>query len=290
MNKSAIINIRTLLLTSAACIGLATGPMLSAQEILPVPAKTRAGQTAPAAPATVDPVSLGSLALVNEGARLLAAGETGEAETILGRAVVENPESPEAMYNFGLALGFNNKFAEAINAQLKAIELKAQFPEAYLSLGNMYLALDENEQALNAFEQAHTLAHNEHVRRSALFNKGTVLSKLGRVLEAEMALSECLAIDPADTAPAFALANLHMRQGNYEMALGWLDSVSSDYQLETSFLRCRLQLKLKDREAASKAFGEAGKILNESKNLPEEHRIELTRALEEMAKELSELK
>ncbi|OGK09549.1 MAG: hypothetical protein A2W80_08200 [Candidatus Riflebacteria bacterium GWC2_50_8] len=74
------------------------------------------------------------------------------------------------------------------------------------------------------------------------------------------------------------------------MALGWLDSVSSDFLLETSFLRCRLQLKLKDREAAAKAFSEAGKVLNEAKSLDQEHRAELARALEEMAKELSELK
>ncbi len=286
--KHSISNIYKMVITTGICVAVSVAPIeLAAQEILPVPIKQRTGQ---AAPATLDPGSLGTLALVNEGARLMAAGETGEAEVVLGRAVVENPESPEAMYNFGLALGFNSKFAEAINAQLKAIELKQQFPEAYLALGNMYLALDENEQALSAFEQANTLAHNEHVRRSSLFNKGTVLTKLGRFLEAEMALSECLAVDPADTAPAFALANLHMRQGNYEMALGWLDSVSSDYLLETTFLRCRLQMKLKNREAAATAFGEAGKILNESKNLAEEHRIELTRALEEMAKELSELK
>lgn len=288
--NSSIKQIRYSLVTFAVCTVLTAAPALMAdQTIIPVPAKST-DTTGKIDPATVDPASLGALALVNEGARLLAAGQTGEAEVVLSRAVVENPDSPEAHYNLGLALSFNNKFAEAVQAQLKAIELKAQFPEAYLALGNLYLSIDENEPALNAFEQAHQLAHNEHVRRSALFNKGTVLGRLDRFLEAEMALSECLALDPSDTSPAFALANLHLRQGNYEMALGWLDSVSSDFLLETSFLRCRLQLKLKDREAAAKAFSEAGKVLNDAKNLEQEHRVELVRALEEMAKELSELK
>lgn len=243
-----------------------------------------------AVPANVASGSLGSLALVNEGARLLAAGETGEAEVVLGRAVVENPNSPEAMYNFGLALGFNQKFAEAVQAHLKAVELKPQFPEAYLALGNLHMTAKKDEQALAAFEQAHQLAHNELIRRSALFNKGNVLSRLNRFLEAEMALSECLALDPTDTAPAFSLAGLHMRQGNYEMALGWLDSVSEDYRLEASFLRCRLHILLKDADAASKAFTEASKVLDEEKKLDPENRKELTRTLEEMAKELASLK
>ncbi|PKL43393.1 MAG: hypothetical protein CVV41_10055 [Candidatus Riflebacteria bacterium HGW-Riflebacteria-1] len=288
MNNS-IKQIRNSFLMFAVCATLATAPSLLAdQAIAPVPAKS-AVTTGKASPATVDPASLGSLALVNEGARLLAAGETKEAEVVLGQAVGENPNSPEALYNFGLALSFNNKFAEAVQAQLKAVELKAQFPEAYLALGNLYLSVDENEQALSAFEQAHQLAHNEHVRRSALFNKGTVLGRLDRFLEAEMVFSECLALDPTDTSPAFALANLHLRQGNYEVALGWLDSVSNDFLLETSFLRCRLQLKLKDAAAASKAFSEARKVLDEAKGLDPEHRVELVKALEEMAKELSEL-
>lgn len=259
---------------------------LSAREIMPIPVRQKTTQTRPT---TVDPGSLVTLALVNEGARLLAAGDPGEAEVVLGRAVVENPESPEAMYNFGLALSFNSKFVQAVQAQLKAIELKEQFPEAYLALGNLYLSLGENEQALTACEQAHQQAHNEYIRRAALFNKGTVLSRLDRFLEAEMALSECLVIDPTDTSPAFALANLQMRQGNYEMALGWLESVSSDYLLESSFLRCRLQLKLKDRKAAGKALAEAKKVFTETTNLDKELSAEFTRVLEEMSTELGAL-
>lgn len=266
-------------------VATASVPLFS-QEILPIPSLNRTA----VAPATVDPGSLGSLALINEGARLLAAGNSLEAESVLGRSVVANPQSPEAMYNFGLALGFNNKFAEAVQAQLKAIELKAQFPEAFLALGNMYQSLDENEQALAAYEQAHQLAHNEHVRRSALFNKGNVLGRLERYLEAEMALSECLAVDPSDTSAAFALANLHLRQGNYEMALGWLDSVSNEYRLEKTFLRCQLQMKLKNRIAAAQAYEEARKILDESTTMASGHRTELSKGLDRMAKELSMLR
>ena len=182
----------------------------------------------------------------------------------------------------GLALGSES-------ARLLAVAQSGDV-EAYLALGNLYMAANKDEQGLGAFEQAYKLADNGQIKRSALFNKGNALVRLSRFQEAEMAFSECLALDPADTAPAFSLAGLHMRQGNYEMALEWLDSVSADYALETSFLRCRLHILLKDAAAGNKSFAEARRVLDEEAGLDSENRIELLRALEEMAKELASLK
>lgn len=244
----------------------------------------------PAAPAKIEAADVGSLAKVNEGARLLAAGETGEAEAVLGQAVVENPESPEAMYNFGLALGFNGKFAEAVRAHLKATELKPQFPEAHLALGNLYLSAGENDNALLAYEQAHQIAHNDALRRSALFNRATALIRLSRLEEAELALSECLALDPLDTSPVISLVNLHEKKGNHEVALGWLESAGPEYRLEAAVLKCRILTKTRDAAKAGAALAEARKALAEEKGLSDAHRSELTKTIEVMAKEISQLK
>ncbi|MBU1106197.1 MAG: hypothetical protein KKB51_05965 [Candidatus Riflebacteria bacterium] len=252
--KKTLIALKIVATAVVACAMLTAFPYpLTAETSNAEPVRQADSQTVTA---NADPDNPGSLALVNEGARLLAAGKTVEAEVILSRAIVENPSSPEA----------------------------------YLALGNLYMTAKKDEQALSAFEQAYQLAQNEFIKRSALFNKGTVLNRLNRFLEAEMAFSECLALDPTDTAPAFSLAGMHMRQGNYEMALGWLDSVSDDYLLETSFLRCRLHILLEDADAANKAFAEAGKVLDADKKLDPESRKELARALEEIEKELANLK
>ncbi len=244
----------------------------------------------PAAPAQIETADIGSLSRVNEGARLLAAGETGEAEVVLGQAVVDNPESPEAMYNFGLALGFNGKFAESVRAHLKAIELKEQFPEAHLALGNLYLSASENENALLAYEQAHQIAHNDALRRSALFNRATALIRLNRLEEAELALSECLVLDPLETSPVISLANLHEKKGNHEVALGWLESAGPEYRLEAAFLKCRILIKNGNAEKAGAALIEARKALEEEKGLSDSHRSELAKTIETMAKEISQLK
>lgn len=258
--------------------------------VLAQSAEKNATSVKPAAPAKIEAADVGSLAKVNEGARLLAAGETGEAEVVLGHAVVENPESPEAMYNFGLALGFNGKFAEAVRAHLKATELKPQFPEAHLALGNLYLSAGENDNALLAYEQAHQIAHNDALRRSALFNRATALIRLNRLEEAELALSECLALDPLDTSPAISLANLHEKKGNHEVALGWLESVGPEYRLEAAVHKCRILTKTRDAAKAGAALVEARKALDDEKGLSDGHRSELTTTIEAMAKEISQLK
>lgn len=276
---------KTLIAASAGLVLLSGLSVASAQGV-----EKDAMPVRQVAPAKVETADVGSLAKVNEGAKLLAAGETGEAEVVLGQAVVENPESPEAMYNFGLALGFNGKFAESVRAHLKATQLKPQFPEAHLALGNLYLSAGENENALLAYEQAHQIAHNDALRRSALFNRATALIRLNRLEEAELALSECLAIDPLDTSPAISLANLHEKKGNHEVALGWLESAGPEYRLEAAVLKCRILTKTGSAEKAGVALVEARKVLDEEKGLSESHRSEIAGTIEAMAKDISQLK
>jgi Flp pilus assembly protein TadD len=79
-------------------------------------------------PLQINSEEIGSLDKINQGAQLLAEGKTMRAEVVLGEALIEHPESPEAAYNFGLALAFNGKFYEAIQANFKALELKENFP------------------------------------------------------------------------------------------------------------------------------------------------------------------
>jgi hypothetical protein len=72
-----------------------------------------------------------------------------------------------------------------------------------------------------------------------------------------------------------------MRQGNYKWLLAGTIH-DSDYQLETSFCAAACNLA-QGTEPPAKHLTKR-KVLKESKNLDEEHRVELTRALEEMPK------
>lgn len=205
--------------------------------------------------------NIGSLELVNEGAKLLAAGQTQQAEAVLGEALLKNPDSPEAAYNFGLALAFNGKFYDAIQANFKALELKQQFAEAHLALGNLFLTMGDLEQALNAFDHATHLSPGPFITRAALFNKAVALGRLKRFAEAELAFSECLAATPDDQSIPFQLAEMNLRQGKPESALKWLDTMNEEYLVESNLMRAKAYIALKDSKKAKQALATSKKLL-----------------------------
>lgn len=232
-----------------------------------------------AVPIVVDVTSLGSLKLVNEGVKLLSVGKTIEAEALLGQALVENTDSPEAAYNFGLALAFNGKFQEAAKAQIKAIELKEQFAEAHLALGINYLTVADFDQALQAFKTAEHLAPGPFIRNAALYNKAIVFGKQDRYFEAEIALSDCLASNPGDAAIVYQLAVLQFRQKKHEMALGWLDSLGRDAGLEAFLMKAKIYAQLNNLEKVKEYSAKCREAMATDVQLTEEHKAEIEKIL-----------
>jgi tetratricopeptide (TPR) repeat protein len=224
---------------------------------------------------------------VNEGARLLSAGQSLKAEAILGQALVENPQSAEAAYNFGLALAFNGKHSEAVQAYFKALELRTDFPEAHLALGATYLSAGQNESALLAFNQALQTDSASEIRQAALFNKGVALGRLKRFPEAEMCLAETLALSPDDPSAAFQLGRLQMQQGKWQEGADWLESTIHDLPLESHTLRAKAFIRLKQKDKASESLKLAQDALAQA-DLADSVRIEVQNRLEKFTKELTQ--
>jgi tetratricopeptide (TPR) repeat protein len=208
-------------------------------------------------PLQINSEEIGSLNKINQGAQLLAKGETMQAEVLLGEALIEHPDSPEAAYNFGLALAFNGKFYEAIQANFKALELKENFPEAHLALGNIFMTIGDFQQALDAFAQAIELSGNEQLTRTATFNRAVALGKVGRYAEAQLEFSSCLAATPNDQAIPFQLAALSLRRGKPASAIKWLDSMNDEYVIESNLMKARAYIALKDTKQAKLALAAA---------------------------------
>jgi tetratricopeptide (TPR) repeat protein len=228
----------------------------------------------------------GSLILVNQGAELLSRGKTQQAEVLLGQALVKNPQSPEAAYNFGLALAFNGKFREAVQANFKALELKEQFPEAHLALGNLFLTMGDFDQAIKAFDQAEYLSPGPFITRAARFNRAIALSRLKRFAEAEVAFSECLAANPDDQAIPFQLAALQLQQNKPEAALNWLDTMTNEFEIESNLMRARAYLKLKDIKNARLALNKTQQLLKNDSYL--ESNNDLNRIIKKVENEIKE--
>ncbi|MBF0410572.1 MAG: tetratricopeptide repeat protein [Candidatus Riflebacteria bacterium] len=239
----------------------------------------------PASPAT------SSLDLVNKGAILLNQGKSIEAEKILSDAVKNNPVSPEAFYNYALALSFNGNVIEAASASQKAIELKKDFPAARLLLGTSYLTTGKPLEALKAFSAALSQIDNDNVcYLPALFNKAVALGKLEKYTEAEACFAEVLASNPDDPAPAFQIGVLKIKQKKWDQALEWLDASKSAFPLEAAILSGKANVEMGNKELAAEHLEKAKVILMDSSVLAADVKVSIASEVENLQKKLADLK
>jgi tetratricopeptide (TPR) repeat protein len=98
--------------------------------------------------------------LVNQGARLIAAGQTLEAIPLLRRALELTPDDVSAAINLGGAYILSGKHRLAVPLLERACQLEPDNVMAWTNLGAAYLdrppysTVEGEERALRAFEQA----------------------------------------------------------------------------------------------------------------------------------------
>ncbi len=110
-------------------------------------------------------------------------------EQQLDQLLAENPDFYELLLlraANGLAV---KKFQSAARDFLAALAAMPFYTEGYISLGNLYLRLDDEEQALAYYEDALKQAPTSGV---ALFGKGVCLSNLGRLDESSAVLKQTI--------------------------------------------------------------------------------------------------
>lgn len=165
-------------------------------------------------------------AALEEGTKLLDAGETERAIEVLLRAVEINPDLGDAFFRLGIAYSLiefrdqlaaeesveqpvepspdgrpaNAKkknsevaFAKAVDAYRKQIDLNEEDHAAYFNLGRSYNKLNKDEDAARALRQAVKLKPDDTEYQTVL---GSVLIKLARYQEAVGTLKKALEIDP----------------------------------------------------------------------------------------------
>lgn len=86
-------------------------------------------------------------------------GETKKAEELLKKSIEQNPKNSDLYSNLGSVLLANKKPKEAIDAIKKSLSL-VPTKEAYITLGNSYKTLRDNQNALIAFKRAKDLGEN----------------------------------------------------------------------------------------------------------------------------------
>jgi tetratricopeptide (TPR) repeat protein len=159
--------------------------------------------------------------LYAEGFELLRRGDFQGAIAQFGEAAARDPlvaspvDRTEAMGQ--AAAAFRDGSIDAAVRRLGvAIELEPARAEAHRILGSVYLANQQEEEAIEELKTAVRLSPGDERTRLALAN---ALIQTGRFAEAEPALRQTLDALPASARARYVLGRLYQRQGDYEKAL-----------------------------------------------------------------------
>jgi tetratricopeptide (TPR) repeat protein len=147
--------------------------------------------------------------------------------TIKTTAVTKSSnDKPEAMYQLGRYYQGQNRFDEAVNAYLKALNADASFVEARNGLGVVYSRQGKYREAIEAFQaaiqQAPKAAH-------LYSNMGYAYYLQGQYAESVKALQQATALDPNNQRALNNLGQAYAKAGNTtQSALAFADAISAE--------------------------------------------------------------
>ncbi len=133
------------------------------------------------------------------------------------RLLDADPRDAAAWSALGRASLALNELDEAVEAFERAVAIGVRDPTPYLNLGLLYASRGQLEPALQAFELG---LERDPRNQSARFNQARVLLGLGRAREAVQELERLTAAAPEDWEAALALADARLVAGQRESALG----------------------------------------------------------------------
>ncbi len=172
------------------------------------------------------------------------------------KVLAEEPGMVDAWEKLGLALLETGRADEAVEALEEAMRLSGGAPQVALAMADVLLRLgrlDEAEAHAEIGLTVHELARD--VLAQVALRKGD-LEKAARLAE------EAIATRGARLAPLITLADLHLKQENFESAIEFTDQVLEEFGDRTDtdklrglhFIRGRAFAQLGEAELASQAF------------------------------------
>lgn len=117
-------------------------------------------------------------------------------------------------FHYGAALVLCEKYLEAIPYLEKSINIKNDFPDAYLSLGDAFHGLRDNQNALKNYQISININNNV----IALFNISHTYMELKKYEEALFYLREVLIINPEFDQAYNAIGVVYIHMGYFDLA------------------------------------------------------------------------
>jgi len=161
-------------------------------------------------------------------------GDSPRGAELIGRAIAINPTGATFHCNLADALRALGRLDDAERAARRAIELRADYPEALHNLGTILLRAKRPAEALAALDASLALSPD---RALTLAARGDALRQLERVRDAIAAYRQAIACDPT-------AAGAHANLGLMLVHLG---------ELEAGLEHCRRAVELKPGDPVCRA-------------------------------------
>lgn len=163
---------------------------------------------------------------IENGMKFLSAGEVDKAKIEFKNALQIQKNNNDALY--GLVLTFEKEadWQKVFNLCIQIVEQDPKYFNAHLKLGQLYLASDQLDKAIDTVKKLQSLKENN---ADVLALKATILMKLGDVTGALADAKRALQIDPKNSQATVVLASERAAAKDYNMALVHLDKgIASD--------------------------------------------------------------
>ena len=156
-------------------------------------------------------------------------------------------------YQQAEAFANQQRFDEALRKYQQVIELDPMVPQAYLGLGNIYLAQFKFDLALETYTRAIDL----RLQSPEIYcNRGIVYTKQGQYERALRDFQQTLTIDTGYTPARFELGFVYQQMGAYEKAVREYERVlphrPGDLALHHNLARCYFRLGQVDAAARAR--------------------------------------
>jgi len=138
-----------------------------------------------------------------------------EAIAAFQRAVSSNPRYADAYFRLGIAQEKRGDLRAAIAAYDRATELQPTLTEAWFRAGALVYTMGHRDEAIGCFRRA---ASSGRKTRFGRLGAARALLAEDRDVEAERALRQMLALDPANALAQDLLGNLLAESGRFEEA------------------------------------------------------------------------
>ncbi len=159
----------------------------------------------------------GYVAHIGLGLTLEIQGDMAAAKKALEKAVSLQPASCLAQYHMGRLLEPGPKAAGHLEA---AIAVRADWPEAYVTLGNIRLDTGSTAAAVKAFEGA---VSGKTGRGAAYYGLGRAHHKTGKTKEALVALNKAIELIPNHVGAYLLIAKIQYDSGDSDTAVEALE-------------------------------------------------------------------